>query len=140
MTIARFNGAEAWARLTPAQQAEIGSIAVELVIANIVACRTEDHHTSSNRRDALVFRASLAAGEKLVIDLDRAVTAAVVPSIDFENPPVPSRVGDVCQTCGCTNNDACRGGCAWAKPGQCTACEASHSTDKLLRRVLQSWT
>lgn len=29
---------------------------------------------------------------------------------------------DFCHRCGCTQNAACEGGCAWARPGLCTAC------------------
>lgn len=27
-----------------------------------------------------------------------------------------------CERCGCTHGDPCEGGCAWVRPGLCTAC------------------
>lgn len=46
----------------------------------------------------------------------------------IHNPAFPSliRFEDValaCRVCGCTDTNACQGGCAWAEADLCTACE-----------------
>jgi hypothetical protein len=38
-----------------------------------------------------------------------------------------------CRLCGCSEEDACDGGCSWAGPELCSACDAK---DKLLVRAL----
>lgn len=30
--------------------------------------------------------------------------------------------GDACRRCGCTDEEACAGGCFWVEPGLCSAC------------------
>lgn len=30
--------------------------------------------------------------------------------------------GDECEICGCTDDRACPGGCAWVAPGLCSSC------------------
>lgn len=46
--------------------------------------------------------------------MTRAKTAAAVRP--------PAALGDACRRCGCTNDQACEGGCWWAAPGLCSAC------------------
>jgi len=118
--IARFDGAAVWSKLGPAQRATIGIIALELVIANKTACTTD-------RSEPIRHRAAAAAGALLVGELDRAVSDAVAGKADFSCDPVPSLVGDICQKCGCTELDACEGGCSWLSPGRCSACAGRHT-------------
>lgn len=42
-------------------------------------------------------------------------------------------VGGVCRTCGCTDDHACPGGCAWAEPGLCTECVGFEPVDQAPR-------
>jgi hypothetical protein len=115
MAIPRFDGAAAWAMLSKPEKDEIGAAAIELVIASKAAFATED-------LDPITHRASRAAGEKIVNLLDDAVATALTDRMAFKEPPVPSLVGDICERCGCTQEDACDGGCAWERPGLCTLC------------------
>ena len=111
--IPRFIGSSAWARLSAQQQLEIGTIALELVVANKTACATEN-------ADPVRHRATCAAGSLLVSNLDEAVTRALAG--ERYGGMVPSMVGDICTRCGCTQFDACPGGCGWHATGLCTAC------------------
>lgn len=35
--------------------------------------------------------------------------------------------GGECRVCGCTDEEACFGGCTWVEPGLCSACEGGGS-------------
>lgn len=57
--------------------------------------------------------------------------------LDFIGDPIGAqRALDVangmtaCRRCGCTQNSACEGGCAWAEPDLCTACAAELDRDQ----------
>lgn len=117
MTIPRFDGAQAWACLDPEQQAAIGAVAMELAVANLVASLTkpdEPRHRAAMRGGMVLVELSLratfktfSASERLQIERDL---------------PVPSLIGVVCRRCGCSQEDACEGGCSWAEADLCTAC------------------
>jgi hypothetical protein len=38
-----------------------------------------------------------------------------------------ARTGVICRECGCSEYDACEGGCSWAKPGLCSRCAGSQT-------------
>lgn len=118
-TIHRFDGAAAWALLTREEQAQIGALALEMVIASKTAHATDG---IPGHEPHPLHRAALAAGNVAVNLLDEVVSEAIVQFVDFTEPPVPLCVGDICRRCGCTEPDACEGGCAWHGPGLCTAC------------------
>lgn len=50
-------------------------------------------------------------------------------------------LGQACNVCGCTELDACKGGCSWAAPSLCSTCAGDHPAApngngwRLLRRV-----
>jgi hypothetical protein len=107
----RFDGAAAWAGLTPEQQAAIGAVALEIIV-------------NWNGCDAYEDRARtrpFEAADPLLLDrlhglVDDAIPATIVAE------PVPSLLGQVCRRCGCSQEDACADGCAWAEDDLCTAC------------------
>lgn len=117
----RFDGAEAWSKLPPDVQAEIGAIALEMAAANSLHDRCcQDDLPEIYRR----------AGDAAIVELWRdlqAVTSDALPEGVFEAsdgrlPRIPALLGGVCRVCGCSQNDACDAGCGWAAEDLCTAC------------------
>jgi hypothetical protein len=117
----RFDGAAIWAGLTPDQQAEIGSIAMELVAAWWLQEQSCDPETGCD----VLMRAGDAADSLLISQLQE-VFVETIPRCDLNDadgrPRIPSRLGAVCRQCGCTDYEACPEGCGWAEADLCTAC------------------
>ncbi|MGY2051916.1 hypothetical protein [Methylobacterium sp. JK268] len=117
----RISGAEIWSTLSRQEQADVGAIVVELV-----AARRLEQRVYEDQLDFVVGRAADAALRLLNYMLDAAVGEAFVDGAleaeDGVTPRIPSLLGGVCRTCGCTQDDACPGGCGWAGPDLCTAC------------------
>ena len=109
----RFDGAAAWADLTPETQAAIGAVALELV----VNCNGEDAYETYAET-----RPFQAANGVLMDELFHVVGEAIPAVIAAEPMPVPSMLGRVCRVCGCSQHDACLAGCGWAEDDLCTAC------------------
>lgn len=123
----RFHGAEAWAKLTAEQQAAIGAIALEYVIA----ANGRDTYADIDA-EALLARAHEAAETLLGAQLHEAVQDALaetVPALHDETAlmPIPSRLGPVCRACACSEYDPCPEGCGWAEADLCTSCAAAGS-------------
>lgn len=131
--IPRFDGARAWALLKPQEQARIGAIALELAAAwrAQAVARAE---AAASGRDMLVEgctpieRAAEAADLKLVAELEVAALRAV-PQLAQDLALIPSRLGMVCDPCGCSEFDACvdphhpgTRGCCWVASNRCSAC------------------
>lgn len=119
-----FDGGAVWKDLSLDQQAEIGKAAVEYVLA----CHVMDFSAHS---DALVWaragEASVDAAQQELEDcIDRVFPGSMLDG--RAEPLVPSIVGMFCRRCGCSQYDACDGGCDWAEPYLCTAC-AGPATD-----------
>jgi hypothetical protein len=121
----RFDGAEAWSKLSPEQQAEIGAITLELAVAQHGIDR---HIGQTTNNDGRPFD---AAEPLLFHALQDSVTTAlgsIDPDLfddDLEAPPlvpIPSLLGAVCRICRCSEHDPCDEGCGWAEPDLCTAC------------------
>jgi hypothetical protein len=123
--LARFDGADAWASLTPVAQGEIGAIALEFAYAIGILDGKIPGLDPLDERSA---RALDAAGHLLVDELMRAFAdhlPELVLAAAGGAPLIPSRLGPVCRVCGCSQSDACGSGpyaCAWAEPDLCTAC------------------
>jgi hypothetical protein len=124
-TLPRFDGAAAWAVLTPEQQTEIGAIALEFV----VNMNGEDAYFSDYAAEMPAARPFIAAQPVLTGLLLEAVQGALcyhhlVPALDDDALPVPipSLLGQVCRVCLCSEYDPCDEGCGWAQPDLCTAC------------------
>lgn len=41
-----------------------------------------------------------------------------------------ARSEQICRVCGCTENNACEGGCSWVEPDLCSACARKSQTKK----------
>lgn len=122
MAIPRFSGTSAWSALSLEEQAQIGATALELIVAIRAMQATEDPDRPEEPTSNPVNRAAHASSAMCITTIDRLATAALPVLMSFDDPPVPSIVGDVCEGCGCTDEDACDDGCAWLRPGRCTSC------------------
>lgn len=122
MTLERFDGAAAWGELDPDQQADIGAAALELVAAwNLQERVFEDPLDARYAKlgeiaDAVVIARMMEA----FVD---AVGREALEAADG-SPRVPDLLGPICRVCGCTERNACEGGCGWAEDDLCTACAA----------------
>jgi hypothetical protein len=116
--INRFDGAAIWPTLTSEQQADIGAAALNLAMS----WRCEDDALDCIPAFGRV--ADKAAGD-CMDNLINAFDAAVVEGLT-ETPSgqlrIPTTLGMICEACGCTEDDACEGGCAWARDNRCTSC------------------
>lgn len=128
MTAERFDGEEAWSRLTADRQQEIGSIVLELVSAWWLQEQSADPHEGN---DALL-RAGEFADALLIEQLREAVVNAM-PIDSFNDasgsPLIPSRLGPVCRQCGCSQDDACYPACSWVEPDLCSGCSKPPAAD-----------
>lgn len=113
----RFDGAAAWATLDPEAQARIGAAALELVCM----WHGQDAVDPSAGRDQQTRAFDVC--DALLNDKLHAAVLEAVPTIEASEPPMlPSSLGDVCRWCGCSQEDGCEEGCAWAGPSLCTRC------------------
>lgn len=64
------------------------------------------------------FHTVVALGRAFPFDLH--VLEALVKA-DLGIPGAPFLM-QICRTCGCTQDDACAGGCWWAEPDLCSSC------------------
>lgn len=117
----RFDGAAAWATLSPDVQAAIGAIALELV----VCWEGQDDFQDEGDRTR-----PFDAADPLLNDSLRNIVHGAIPDVLSAEPvPVPSILGPVCRACGCSEEDACAPlpgghtfGCSWAEPDLCDRC------------------
>jgi hypothetical protein len=124
----RFEGTAVWASLTPEQQAEIGAIALELVVA-INGCDAYYNGAHINAR-----RRPFEAAQIMLYDMLFAAVGELqehIPALadDALPIPIPSKLGAVCRSCGCSYYDPCEDGCGWAEPDLCTACAGGGTHD-----------
>jgi hypothetical protein len=114
----RFDGPAAWANLTRGERDELGPSLLELIVA-------EAGSRAAARGENPYARTFEAAANLAVAGMHR-VAGDVLPEQIFMGgvPPIPALVGEVCRHCGCTELDACEGGCFWVAPGLCSACSA----------------
>ncbi|ACL57486.1 hypothetical protein [Methylobacterium nodulans] len=122
----RFSGAEVWVQLTQEEKAQIGAVAIELVASWRLRQRVYEDQLSD-----IVGRAAEAAQvlltRMLAMEVSEALPDGALEAEDGITPRVPSLLGGICRDCGCTQEDACPGGCGWAGKDQCTACAAENA-------------
>lgn len=122
--IERFNGAAAWRGLSPEEQAEIGALTLEVFCSWFASERAEMGVLFECVTP--VERAALAATNILLPHLQVAIVDALPRHLlqaEDGTPRIPSRMGPVCEACGCSDRDGCHPPCAWVRPDLCTACE-----------------
>lgn len=120
----RFDGAFAWSRLSHDERDRIGTIALEVVCA----WHLQDANGSGPEPilPSALARVAGIADTLMMGELERAVfdtlPADAFMATGHDIPRVPALIGGICRRCGCTQNDACPGGCGWAAEDLCTAC------------------
>ncbi|WP_287744301.1 hypothetical protein [Methylobacterium sp.] len=122
----RLDGADIWSGLTRQEQTEIGATAIELVATWHLQRRVDEDQLGD-----VLQRAADAADHALTHLLDGAVADVLLDGAleaeDGVTPRVPSLLGGFCRDCGCTQEDACPGGCGWAADDLCTTCAAENA-------------
>ncbi|MCX5495772.1 hypothetical protein OSH11_13745 [Kaistia dalseonensis] len=117
----RFNGSVAWAALSPAAQAEIGAIALELVAA-FHCMEAAGHGPIQTAEDRAADAAVDALDVRLVAAFREHIGDDALLAADG-HMRLPSLLGPVCCSCGCSEHDACGLGCSWVEPDLCSACQ-----------------
>lgn len=124
----RFDGAEAWAKLTPEQQAAIGAIALEFVV-NWNGLDANATMTMTPRLRPFERAESILCDMLHQTVSDAALDAYPWLHDDKLPVPIPSLLGPVCRVCGCSENDPCLSengwACGWAENDLCTGCVAA---------------
>lgn len=120
----RFDATAAWAALSEELRTAIGAT----VLSGLVADELVSHGEATE--DQLYVRVGLATERLVGDDLDRLLTEVsplIAARVDLPSgaPRIPALLGPVCRQCGCSEMDACAGGCAWAAENLCTACAAT---------------
>jgi len=77
---------------------------------------------SQDRLLQLKTMARDGVAEGALFELPCAEMVQLLEHIDTLGAALDLEAGDYCRVCGCTQNNACEGGCAWAEEGLCTAC------------------
>ena len=118
----RFEGAAVWARLSAEHKDAIGAAALEQVASEYMADRAFDD-------DRPEWDGVAGAAEQVCRAIVKDVFVEAIPREELEtadgDPKIPSLLGMVCETCGCSQDDACPEGCGWARANLCTACAAA---------------
>ncbi|MEE8626773.1 MULTISPECIES: hypothetical protein [Methylobacterium] len=117
-----FDGATVWATLSPEEQARIGAVALELAVAGAIA---EYLPGPAERAGAEAQRLALKALESAALNADGIDRKWVDVVGGKPRIRIPSLVGRVCLTCGCSQEDPCEEGCGWHDAMTCTACAGS---------------
>ena len=116
--VPRFNGADAWKRLTDTERDAIGALALEFVVGalGVMTCVTMG-------RDAAPYEEAVGVAQDALEDYAAGALAIRLPGYAAGDVhPVPSIAGGVCRECGCTEHNACLPPCSWAEEDLCSAC------------------
>ena len=126
----RFDGAAHWASLSAEAQAEIGAIALQLVVAWRCQDRAYEDFPEERPGGAELLRVA-DASDQLAIDMLRGAFADHVSEEALDDaqgrPRIPSLLGPICRCCACSNLDACRPSCSWVEPDLCSGCVGSEA-------------
>lgn len=121
----RFDGARVWRSLSAETQARIGAAALEKAV--VQAIFEVDYGKGSAGRAA---ESALEVADKLLQEAATGEGGLLYDNwicIDGQDITfrLPSVLGRVCNSCGCSEMDACEEGCGWASDVRCTACAGS---------------
>lgn len=116
--VPRFDGADAWERLTDAERRIIGKHALEAVVAHL-----GEQNCKELSRDGWPYRDAFSAANGGLFQLGVEILSFRVPSVFAGDVyPVPSLVGNVCRECGCTEVSAGEQLRSWVEEDLCSAC------------------
>lgn len=63
------------------------------------------------------------ANEGALFELSCVEMLSILQHIETLGDAIVAEAGDYCGACGCTQNNACEGGCHWVAEGLCSACQ-----------------
>ena len=115
----RFDGAPVWRQLPDEVRAQVGPLLVEWAYAALVSASVE----GDDEDECPAVRACVAGAYEVEQRLLELLTDHLPPLPEDGPPMVPVSVGSVCSTCGCTEGDACPGGCSWLSDDRCSSCK-----------------
>ncbi|BCP53829.1 hypothetical protein K32_24460 [Kaistia sp. 32K] len=110
--IQHFDARAAWLQLSPDVQEEVGRAALDLAMSWELGVAVDEGNA-----DQRLQRAA-EAGEFMAADQLAGAFEVHVPDEmkrAGDIPRVPSAVGTVCHSCGCSELDRCDDGCDWTK-------------------------
>ncbi|MCE4224048.1 hypothetical protein HCU64_09820 [Methylobacterium sp. C25] len=117
-----FDGRAAWTALPARQKMDFGMILMEWLAA---AAIQDAVYSNPDQYEEPVARAATEAGRLAEESLQESFRNQV-PIESVEDVAgawrIPVIVHPVCLECGCSDQDACEGGCGWAAHRLCTAC------------------
>lgn len=87
---------------------------VQTLLRHLLVDRTDQARQEAH--DA-VRRLAQRSRDRLMAGMDGAHAATAFGAVQL---PM------MCRSCGCTDEDACDGGCGWAGNGLCTSCASGH--------------
>ncbi len=122
----RFDGLAAWARVSDDAKPALAAVLLEYVVAELAFDRADG---------GAAERAAAAALDRLEAELVAYGHSAFPPGIFYGGPiPLPSRLGQVCRACGCSERDACIDAatgfaCSWADADLCSHCVAAAGSE-----------
>ncbi|QGY03185.1 hypothetical protein MMSR116_15805 [Methylobacterium mesophilicum SR1.6/6] len=106
-----------WRSLPEEDRAHLGEIALGMVVGGLIGAYAEATAPAASRAGAQCYHESLEA-------LSTEIPDSVVAALRGPSWKIPDRLGPVCLSCGCSEDDACADGCRWMDDRriQCTAC------------------
>lgn len=122
-----FDGGAAWTTLSREHQERIGALVMEAAVGRAISGHAPDPAARAGaeaERIALDLLQDAALGVGGLLDL-----YWIEPKDGVEQFCIPSVLGAVCTTCGCSYEDPCEEGCGWHDAMTCTACAAHLKSD-----------
>ena len=121
----RTSGIELAKSFTAEEKEFLAALSIELIAAwHGEAIGWEREGEESFKVYRVYEHASHMAQGNLEAHVRQCLERSGHPLKDDVLPAVPTLIGNFCFECGCSDFNACEGGCGWAKEGQCTACAA----------------
>jgi hypothetical protein len=114
----RLDVAALWRGLSDEEREAIGVLGLGVLVSGEMASRAELTAPAARRAFAAHYHACLD-------ELGSApVPETVMAALRGPAWRIPADLGPVCLSCGCSEGDACRGGCGWEDDRRirCTAC------------------
>ncbi|MCG5246917.1 hypothetical protein LPC10_17475 [Methylorubrum sp. B1-46] len=116
-----------WRGLSEADRETVGLIGLGLVVGGTIAAEAEAFAPRAARAGLAFYRA---------VEDELAMTPppeGVLAALRGPSWRIPAGLGPVCKSCGCSEGDACPGGCGWTDASQCrcTACASRPSYDSV---------
>ncbi len=115
-----------WRGLSDEEREAIGVLGLGVLVSGEMAARAESTAPAASRAFAAHYHACLDT-------LGRApVPETVIAALRGTAWRIPADLGPVCLSCGCSEGDACRGGCGWEDDRRirCTVCANPPSLDE----------